>query len=70
MAKRYNITSRINNKTIRFQEPLDDPFVNHRIIIGWRMLLRAIFHGELLVTVIIGADRETINAVLDLNKEN
>lgn len=67
--KRYHVTTRLDDRTIAFEEPLDDPFVNHRVVLGWRDLLRGLLRGELMVTVLIGGDRETVNAVMNLNAE-
>lgn len=67
--KRYHVTTRLGDRTITFQEPLDDPFVRHDVTIGWRDLLRGLVRRELLVTVIIDGDPETVRALMNLNTE-
>ena len=67
--KRYHVTTRLGDRTIAFEEPLDDPFVRHTVVLGWRDLLRGLLRGELPVTVLIGGDREIVNAVMNLPAE-
>lgn len=64
--KRFHVTTRVGDKTIAFQQPLDDPFVRHTVWLGWRDLLRGLLHRELQVTVIVGGDRAVVDQVLDL----
>jgi hypothetical protein len=66
---RYWITSRVNNRTVVFREPLQDPFVAHRVSISNRGLLRALATGRLDVTVIIGADADMVEDVLELDAQ-
>jgi hypothetical protein len=66
---RYNITTWVGNRCIGFQKPLQDPFVNHRITVGWPDLLRGLLRRRLVVTVIIGGDRDVVDDVLELDAE-
>jgi hypothetical protein len=66
---RYHVTTRVGNRTIGFQEPLQDPFVNHRVTIGRLGLLRALLCRRLVITVIVGGDRDVVDDVLDLDAE-
>ena len=67
--KRYHVTSRVGDKTIVFEERLDDPFVRHTVVLGWPDLLRGLLRRQLRVTVLVGADRDVMNAVLDLTEQ-
>ena len=67
--KRYHVTSRVGDKTIVFEERLDAPFVRHTVVLGWPDLLRGLLRRQLRVTVLVGADRDVMNAVLDLTEQ-
>jgi hypothetical protein len=64
---RYHVTSRINDRTVTFQQSLDDPFVRHTVHLGWRDLLRGLLRRRLAVTVIVGADPELMDDVMELD---
>lgn len=59
---RYHVTSRIGDRTIAFQQPLDDPFVRHTVHLGQCDLLRG-----LTVTVLVDGDAAIVNDVLELD---
>jgi hypothetical protein len=63
---RYHVTTRVNDKTICFEHPLDDPFVRQTVHIGWRDLLRGLMRGKLMVTVLVNGTREAVREVMDL----
>jgi len=67
---RYHVTSRIEDHTITFQAPIEDPFVRHTIRIHWRDLLSHLLHFRrfLTVTVIVGGDLDVMEAVLELDE--
>lgn len=67
---RYHVTSRVDDRTIAFEERVPDPFVRHTVTLGWRDLLRGLMRRSLKVTVIIGADRDVMEDVLDLDANN
>lgn len=63
----YHVTTRLNDRVIAWQKPLDDPFVRHTVHVGWRDLLRSLLRRELVVEVLIGADKQVMEDVLELN---
>jgi hypothetical protein len=68
-APRYHVTTRVAGQTITFQHPIDDPFIAHRITIGWPDLLRGLLHRQLVIDVLVDGDRDIVNAVMNLNQE-
>ena len=67
---RYYVTSRIGHYTIAFQDRIPDPFIRHTVRVGWRDLLRALLTRRFLtVTVILGADPDIIEDVLELDAD-
>lgn len=66
---RYHVTTRVGDRTIGFEKPLHDPFVNHRVTIGWPDLVRGLLRRRLEVTVIVGGDRDIVDDVLELDAE-
>lgn len=66
---RFHVTTRIGDRTIGFEDRVTDPFVNHRVTIGWPDLLRGLLRRRLEVTVIIGGDRDVVEDVLELDSE-
>lgn len=65
---RYWVTTQVEDETIGFMKPVADPFVRQAIRLGWRDLLRGLLRRQLVVTVVIGADIETMNDVLELDE--
>lgn len=66
---RYHVTTRLGDRTIGFQKPISDPFVNHRVTIGWPDLLRGLLRRRLEVVVLVGGDRDVVDDVLELDSE-
>jgi hypothetical protein len=64
---RYHVTTQLDDRTIAFQEPIDDPFVRHTVHIGWLDLLRGLLRRHLDVIVKVGGDPDIVNDVLELN---
>jgi len=64
----YHVTTRLGDKTIAFQVPADDPFIRQTVTVGWPDLLRGLLRRQLTVTVIVGADAATIDAVQALEE--
>lgn len=64
---RYHVTTRVGDRTISFQKPIYDPFVSQTVHVGVLDLLRALIRGRLKVVVIVGADRQAVDDVLDLD---
>lgn len=64
---RYHVTTRVDSKTIGFQQPITDPFVRQTVTVGWPDLLRALLRRRMTVEVIVGGDRDVMNDVLELD---
>lgn len=65
---RFHITTRVGDKTVTFQRPMPDPFVRTIVRVGLWDALRALLRGRPVeVTVIVGADPEVVNDVLELD---
>lgn len=65
---RYWVTTEVDDRTVTFQQPLDDPFARTRVHLGWRDLLRGLLRRDLVVTVTIGGDRKITHDVLELDE--
>lgn len=66
-GSRYHVTTRLGDRTIEFQKPLTDPFVRHTVHVGWRDLMKGLLRRRLSVTVLIGADTDLMDDVLELD---
>ena len=67
---KYAITTRVNGHVVTWRQPIDDPFVHHRVHIGWRDLLRSLLtRRRLEVAVLLDGDRDTVEAVMRLNQD-
>jgi hypothetical protein len=64
---RFTVETRINGRRLN-ETPTRDPFVFHRVVIGWRDLLRFVFGGR-EVTVCVGGDREIAEDVCELDAD-
>jgi hypothetical protein len=64
---RYHVTTQLDDRTIEFQKPIDDPFVRHTVHLGWGDLLRGLFRRRLAVIVKVGGDLDIVNDVLELD---
>lgn len=64
---RYHVTTRIGNRTIDFQKPVDDPFVRTTVTVSLLDLLRGLWRRGLTVEVIVGGHPDTVNDVLELD---
>ena len=65
---RFTVETRINSRTISVT-PTRDPFVLHRVTVGWPDLLRSLLRGKLTVEVIVGGDPEIVDDVLELDAD-
>lgn len=62
--KHYTVTTWLNGEQVGHQE-IDDPFVTTTVTIGWRDLVRAIFHRrEAKVVVNVAGDRHAVFHVM------
>lgn len=64
---RYWLSTFVDGRTLDWEKPLDDPFVTTQITIGWPDLLRALLRRRLIVRVQVGADRDMVEDVLELD---
>jgi hypothetical protein len=65
---RFDVETRINDRRISLTSTRD-PFVTQRVTIGWLDLLRGILRGRLVVTVIVGGDRDIVDDVMELDAD-
>lgn len=64
---RYWVSTALDGRTIRFRQPVEDPFAGTTVTVGWPDLLRGLLRGRLKVTVTVGADERMIDDVLELD---
>lgn len=64
----YHVTYRMNDKTITFQEPIDDPFIRGRVTIGFLDLLRGLLRRHIIIEVIVSGDKDRVDDVLELDE--
>lgn len=64
---RYHVTSRVDDRTIVFREPIEDPFVRHTVHLRWPDLLRGLLRRRLSVTVLVDGDPDVMNDVMELD---
>lgn len=65
---RFMLESRLAGRRIA-QQAMPDPFVTHRVVIGWRDLLRGLVHRRLEVEVIVGGDPGIVEDVCELDSD-
>ena len=65
---RYNVDTRVGDRHVS-HVPCRDPFVHHRVVVGWRDLLRGLLRGRLEVTVVVGGDSSVVEDVLELDAD-
>ena len=58
--RRYHVTTGVAGRTITFQHRVDDPFIAHRVTVGWRDLLRGLLRRRLVVEVMVDGDRDIV----------
>lgn len=64
---RYHVTTWVGGRVVEWEHRVDDPFVRQTVTVGWRDLLRSLLRRELVVEVSVGADRDVIEDVLELD---
>jgi hypothetical protein len=64
---RYHVTTTVDDRPVAWRQPITDPFVRHTITLGWRDLLKGLLRRRLAVVVIVGADMDLMNDVLELD---
>lgn len=65
---RFTVETRINGRRLNEVVPTRDPFIHHRVVIGWRDLLRFVTRGREVV-VIVGGDPEIVDDVIELDAD-
>jgi len=61
----FHVTTRLGDRTLGFEKPIADPFVNTTITINRWDLLRAVFRRRpMTVSVIVNAPREVVGVVM------
>lgn len=65
----YYVTTAVDGRPVAWQHRIPDPFVRQTVHLGWRDLLRGLLRRGLAVEVTIGADREAMNDVLELDEQ-
>lgn len=65
----YHISSRLNDRTVVFMQPVADPFVTHTVHIGWWDRLRCLLRRRMDVTVLVGGDKDRLDDVLELDDQ-
>lgn len=65
---RYHVTYTVNDKTITFQQPIEDPFVHGTVTVGRCDLFKGWLRGNLKVSMNVGGDRDIQNDVLELDE--
>lgn len=48
---------------------VSDPFIHTKVTVGWRDLLRGLLRRTLVVTVVVGGDREIVEDVIELDSD-
>ena len=69
--KGYHVSVVVNEESIVFHDPISDPFVHQGVITRFslRDRIKHVFTGyEHQVSVIVGADRDTIFKVMNLDQ--
>ncbi len=65
---RFTVETRVNDRRVSLT-PTRDPFVCHRVTIGWRGLLTGLLRRSLVVEVLVGGDREIVDDVMELDAD-
>ncbi len=66
---RFTVESRLNGRRIGDVTACRDPFVNHRITVGWPDLLRSLVKRKAVVEVTVGGDPQIVDDVLELDAD-
>jgi hypothetical protein len=64
---RYHVTYRINNRTLTFQDPVPDPFVRAVVHVSWWDRVKSFWRKDFTVEVLVGADLDLVETVLELD---
>lgn len=64
---RYHVTYKLNGRVITWQERLDDPFVRAVLRVSWLDRLKSLLRRDMEVEVLVSADPELIEDVMELD---
>lgn len=64
---RYHVTYKLNGEVITWRERLDDPFVRAVLKVSWLDRLKSLLRREMEVEVLVDADPEVIEDVMELD---
>lgn len=64
---RFTVETRINGTRLN-EITTRDPFIHHRVVIGWRDLFRFVFGGREVV-VVVGGESGIVDDVLELDAD-
>lgn len=64
---RYHVTYKLDGHVITWQQRLDDPFVRAALHISWLDRLKSLLRRDMEVEVLLGADPEVIEDVMELD---
>ena len=65
---RFTVETRVDGRRIS-ETPTRDPFVNQRVTLGWRDLLRGLLRRRLVVEVVVGGDPQIVDDVMELDAD-
>lgn len=65
---RYRITTTVDDRRVS-ETHMRDPFAHHRVTVGWCDLLRGVFRRKVVVVVVLDADPEMVEDVLELDAD-
>lgn len=64
---RYHVTYKLNGRVITWQERLDDPFVRAVLRVSWLDRFKSLLRRDMEVEVLVDADPEVIEDVMELD---
>lgn len=64
---RYHVTYKAGSRVVEWEKRMPDPFGRFTLTLGWRDLLRGLVRRRLAVEVLVGADPDVMNDVLELD---
>ena len=66
----YWVTSEVGDRTVCFRQHVADPFVRHTVHIGlWDVLRELLRRRRVVVTVVVGGERDRVDDVLELDND-
>ena len=64
---RYHVTYKLDGRVISWQQRIDDPFVRAVLKVSWLDRLKSLLRRDMEVEVLVGADPEVIEDVMELD---